>query len=240
MKKNIYLIVAIIIILNTNTLFAQVLSNGAATNGIQGENPFLDGSTNFDNSVDPSGSGKGLVFPTTDLTAFTFNTTTLFAGGFPSGLDGMIVYNATTGNTLTAVNGNNGIVTAVTPGYYYYYNPGGFDSITAGKWTPLSNGAVKNYSTTEVATSTSIDGKQVYAIKGSFDTLGTNALITIPRPSGMTGYYKMTTYLNGITFRTGISTFNMDLITNNVVTGNGLFSEVYPLGVYTYTLEYFK
>lgn len=232
----------LVLLFSNEIVNAQVNTNGTIANNITNENPFLDASSNFDNSLDPTGNGKGLLFPTTDLTTFTFNTTTLFAGGFPSGLDGMIVYNATTGNTLAAVNGNNGIVTAVTPGYYYYYNPGGFDSITAGKWTPLGSSGIKNYSTTEVATSTSIAGKQVYAIKGSFQAGGINALVTIPKPLGMTGYYKMTTYQNGRTFRSEISSFDIDplLITNNVVTGNGLFTEVYPSGDYTYTLEYFK
>ena len=60
----------------------------------------------------------------------------------------------------------------------------------------------------------------------------------------MTGYYKMTTYIGGKTFRSEISslTVNLDplVTTVEVVTGNGLFSEVYPVGTYTYTLEYFK
>jgi hypothetical protein len=52
----------------------------------------------------------------------------------------------------------------------------------------------------------------------------------------------MTTYQNGRTFRSEISSFDIDplVLTNNVVLGNGMFTEVYPLGDYTYTLEYFK
>ena len=237
--KKINIIVILLVFSMSNIVRSQVLSNQDVVNSVGNSNAFLDVST-WNNST--SNDGKGLVFPTTNLTLFTFKNNDMDGINFPSAFDGMMVYNAATGNTLVALNGDNGVVTAVVPGYYYFSNPGQTTDVTSGIWTPLSNGAVKNYSTTEVATSTSIDGAQVYAIKGSFDTLGTNALITIPRPSGMTGYYKMTTYLNGITFRTGISTFNMDpLVTNNnVVTGNGLFSEVYPLGVYTYTLEYFK
>ena len=82
----------------------------------------------------------------------------------------------------------------------------------------------------------------MYALNGIFTTLGVNALITIDKPLGMTGYYKMATYIGGKKFRSDISSFDIDplVLTNNVVTGNGLFSEVYPAGSYTYTLEYFK
>jgi hypothetical protein len=239
MKNKYYISLLLVTLISSFNLTAQVLSNNPVINGAQGENPFLDGSTNFN---DANSIGKGIVFPTTDLTTFTFKTDAFDGINFPTALNGMMVYNSATGNTLSAVNGNNGVVTAVVPGYYYFSNPGQTTDVTSGVWTPLSNSGIKNYSTTEIATSTSIDGKQVYVIKGTFHAGGINALVTIDKPLGMTGYYKMTTYQNGRTFRSEISSFDIDplVLTNNVVLGNGMFTEVYPLGDYTYTLEYFK
>jgi hypothetical protein len=247
---------------------AQVRTNQSVTPNAIDENVFLDGSSNFDISANGSPSiGKGLSFPSTNLTEFQFIISDDFSD-FPTALDGMIVYNVATGSTMETtpfggigqpLKADNGVVTSVSPGFYYFYNPIRLDefleplpadTVEFGKWLPLGTGAsgvvtvpVKSYNNlTETSTGISIDGKIVYAITGEFTTLGVNALITIAKPLGMTGYYKMTTYQNGRTFRSEISSFDIDplVLTNNVVTGSGLFSEVYPLGTYTYTLEYFK
>lgn len=259
MKKNIFTIVIIII---GNFADAQINLPSTANVSITGEHAFIDASDyglNWSNN-----EAKGLNFPQTDLTQWIFKTDFLNGLQFSTAYDGMVVYNTGTGSTLatdlfgngqTLSKANNGIVTTVAPGFYYFYNPmlpmtSSTEIVENGKWLPLGTGgssssatpSVIDYGITEVATSTSIDGAQVYAIKGSFTTLGTDALLTIDKPSGMTGYYKMTTYQSGMTFRTGISSFNIDplVTTNNVVTGSGFFNEVYPAGVYTYTLEYFK
>ena len=181
--------------------------------------------------------------------------------------DGMVVYNTGTGSTLATVafgglgqpeKADNGVQTSVTPGFYYFYNPVRLDeflnpiisdTVGFGKWLPIGTAGtgtvapVKNYnSSTETATGISIDGKALYAMTGSFTTLGINALVTVAKPLGMTGYYKMTTYKDGVTFRSDISKFDMDplVLIDNVTTGSGLFTEVYPAGTYTYSLEYFK
>lgn len=247
---------------------AQVQTTAIPSPGLEvNQNPFLDASTNYDLSIDPTSAGKGMVFPRTDLTTFTFRTELMDGINFPTALDGMIVYNVATGSTMATtpfggfgqpLKADNGVIAAVAPGFYYFSNPIRLDeflqplpadTVEFGKWLPLGTGAsgttttpVKAYSATELSTGISIDGKIVYAITGTFTTLGVNALITIAKPLGMTGYYKMTTYIDGRTFRSGISSFDVNplVLTNNVVTGSGLFSEVYPIGTYTYTLEYFK
>ena len=249
---------------------AQIRSNQAVSPNVIDENMFLDASSNFDISTNGSPSiGKGLSFPSTNLTQFQFIISDIFSD-YPTALDGMVVYNTATGSTMETtpfgglgqpLKADNGVVTSVSPGFYYFYNPIRFDTevppnalpadtVEFGKWLPLGTGGsgvvtspVKLYNDlTETSTGISIDGKIVYAITGTFTTLGVNALITIAKPLGMTGYYKMTTYIDGRTFRSGISSFDIDplVLTNNVVTGSGLFSEVYPVGTYTYTLEYFK
>lgn len=111
---------------------AQVKSNYTISNSISNQNPFLDASTNFNSSAN---LGKGLVFPRTNLTTFTFKTTSLDGITFPTAFDGMLVYNTGTGNTLPG----QGIVTAVTPGFYYFSNPNGVNSIANGKWMKIAD-----------------------------------------------------------------------------------------------------
>ncbi len=268
-KSNNRILSAILLLSIIFSSSAQVKSNQLVAPGVTDENMFLDASSSFDISANNSPSiGKGLSFPSTNLTQFQFIISDNWFS-FPTALDGMIVYNVATGSTMATtpfgglgqpLKADNGVVTSVSPGFYYFYNPVRFDTevppnalpadtVEFGKWLPLGTGAsgttttpVKAYSATELSTGISIDGKIVYAITGTFTTLGVNALITIAKPLGMTGYYKMTTYIDGRTFRSGISSFDINplVLTNNVVTGSGLFSEVYPLGTYTYTLEYFK
>ena len=234
----------------TINFFGQIQVQDAPANGnINTENPFLDASA-YDLSIDSSSAGKGLVFPRTDLTTFAFNIANLYSGSsyFQTGFDGMIVYNSVSGNTLASVGDNNGLVTTVTPGFYYFSNPYGADNrnVTSGVWTPLGSTSVKNVTSTPTATATAINGAQVWVLSGSFiiPPANTTAEVSIPKPAGITGYYKMTTYIGGKTFRSDISslTINIDPLALNVlvVTGSGLFSEVYPAGTYTYTLEYFK
>ena len=243
MKKIIYILSLVI----TTSGYSQIVSNNVIASTITNSNVLLDGSTNFSTeSGAGSNTGKGIIIPSVDLVNFQFDLSLADTFTFPTYFDGMVVYNNASNNTLT--NGNRSSTsTAVTPGFYYFSNPNGAanGNVTSGVWKPLggtSNTSVKNIDATEATTSTSIDGKQVYALTGTFTAVGIAATVKVTIPTGMTGYYKMTTFQGGRTFREGITSFNIDpLVTaDNVVTGNGMYNEVYPAGTYTYTLEYFK
>jgi hypothetical protein len=252
---------------------AQVRSNLSVTPNASDENVFLDGSSNFDISANGSPNiGKGLGFPSTNLTEFQFIISESFSD-YPTALDGMIVYNTATGSTKPTtpfggvgqpLKADNGAITTVVPGFYYFYNPIRLDefgdplpadTVEFGKWIPVSNSGsgvsttpVKNIvPITPIDTGIAIDGKTIWAVKGSFTIALLNAtavILALPKPDGLTGYTKMTTYKDGKTFRSDVSSLTIDPLpatnTITVVTGNGLFSEVYPAGDYTYTLEYFK
>ena len=97
-----------------------------------------------------------------------------------------------------------------------------------------------NLTNTEVVLPYKIDAKQLYAITGTFTASGTSATVTVTKPTDMTGYYTMVTYKDGKTFRKEIFSFDIVPSTNNVITGTGPYSEVYPQGTYSYVLEYFK
>jgi len=143
MKKKISYLLFVAILFFSQYSISQVNSNGTTTPNITAQNAFLDASTNFDSSVDPSSNGKGLIFPRTDLTTWTFNTELLDGITFPTAFDGMIVYNIGTGSTIPG----QGQTTNVSPGYYYFFNPGATTDISSGVWKVFGSsgsGAVQN------------------------------------------------------------------------------------------------
>jgi hypothetical protein len=134
MKKSIFL--SIVFVLSALALNAQVLTNGQARNEISGSNVIIDASTAYSDAAGaPNNWGKGIVIPSVDLVNFEFDLT--FANGvtFPTYFDGMIVYNRSTGTTLTTGN-RSSTATEVKPGLYYFYNPDGATNgnITGGVW----------------------------------------------------------------------------------------------------------
>ena len=216
--------------------FSQVRMTGASI-AVSTSSAFIDASSNGTNNSSTT-RGKGLVFPRVDLTTFTLTPTIVGTPtNFPSRFDGMIVYN-------TASSGTAGVGTTegtLSQGFWFYENK--TTSLTGGTWKPLGSGAagsVKDITATEVVLDKKIDGAQLYAIKGSFTADGVSAAVTITKPTGMTGYYSLTTYKDGKTFRNQIISFDTVATTGNVVTGSGFMTEVYPAGTYNYVLEYFK
>lgn len=143
MKKIFFLISTFLCVVT----YGQVYTNGNATPSQTGKTPFLDASSSFSNSVSFNNDiGKGIVFPDTDLTTFQFvNLDELDGANNPTAFDGMIVYNTGTGNTAT-----NQVTTstAVTPGFYYFYNPAGVNqggtSVSAGRWIRLGEGGASS------------------------------------------------------------------------------------------------
>ncbi len=222
---------------------AQILTSTIPAAGVPQSNAFLDASTAHSSSAgENNNKHKGLVFPDVDLTSFQFENVIADGATFPSYYNGMVVYNTATGNTLTT-GINPSVSISVTPGFYYFSNPNGAanGNVTSGVWKPLGgNLEPKNITSSEVVLDRKVNGNQLYAISGSFTASGTSAEITVTIPTGMTGYYSFVTYKDGKTFRSAIVSLNTAATTNNVITGSGLFSEIYPAGNYNYVLEYFK
>lgn len=233
--KNILKLSAFLILVSS-VANAQVATNLNTSPSMTSTNYFIDAS-GFEGFASQS-EGRGLGFPRTNLTAFTFDTSAIDNLLIVTDFDGMVVYNNATGNTAAG----QGVVTAVTPGFYYFSNPGNPGSVTGGQWKPLGGGSSSvDIKTTETVTTTKVNGAQIYGIKGSFTADGTTATVTIAVPSGMTGYYKITIFKGSTTTIIGTSVRQFGLSgTGNVITGAGLFTEVYPAGTYDYVLEYFK
>ncbi len=119
MRTRILQLLLIVSLLSSGKIYAQIrIANTVTTSAATNSSAFIDASS----SISYNGSenvGKGLLFPRTDLTIFSEMSP--ISGGmstnYPTRYDGMIVYNSASG---TAAMGG----TAVTPGFYYYSNPG--------------------------------------------------------------------------------------------------------------------
>lgn len=223
---------------------AQVLTNQPVNATITNSNVLLDGSTNFSSEVGAQPNvGKGIIIPSVDLVNFQFDLTLADGATFPTMFDGMIVYNNSTGTTLTAGN-RSSTATAVTPGYYFFYNPNGYNNQTVqpGVWKPIggSSNAKFNVTTAETATNTLVADKQIYAKKGKFVASGTSTSptsypdgpITIPS-SATAGIYRVTIFKAGTTSVLANEVYSYDIATGNLITGSPIISVVYPSGTYT-------
>ena len=94
---------------------------------------------------------------------------------------------------------------------------------------------------TEIILPTKINAKQLYSISGTLNVNSGSTSATIPQITGLSDYYSIRIFSNGKPFRNEVRSFTV--IAGSpiaVITGNGMMSEVYPSGSYTYVLEYFK
>ncbi len=118
MKKEIVLFIIILLSVWESSEAQVRIVNSTSNSTILNSSAFIDASSNVSTNF-TANEGKGLLFPRTDLTLFSEMAST--SGGmpvnYPTRYDGMIVYNSASG---TAAMGG----TAVTPGFYYYSNPG--------------------------------------------------------------------------------------------------------------------
>ncbi len=238
--KNIFLNIAggVLLFLGAN-VNAQIISNGNVTSALNNTNYFMDGS-NFEGLANQS-YGRGLGFPRTNLTTFTFDTSPMDNTVIVSDFDGMVVYNTATGNTAAG----QGVTTAVAPGFYYFSNPGNPGNITNGRWVPIGGGSSKFDVTNAAAgtpTNTLVNGAQVYAIKGTFAASGSSTAVNIPAPTGMTALYGITIYKAGTNtvYDRSLYSYTIATTAGNAITGSPSMSVVYPAGTYDYVIEYLK
>ena len=128
---------------------AQIASNNSVNATINGESVFFDVSA----SASSNSSSKGLGFPQTNLTTFTFVSVAGSFSRFRTGYDGLLIYNIATGTTPATGAGVGG--QAVTPGFYYFSNPtpSPLRSSASGEWIALNGGGgITDTPTFETAT----------------------------------------------------------------------------------------
>ncbi|GEM_PF-1226787 len=120
---------------------SQILSNSIPVPSITNSSVILDASTNYSaESGESNNKHKGIVIPSVDLVNFEFDLSLANGITFPTYFDGMIVYNRSSGITLTTGN-RSSIATTVSPGYYYFYNPKGAanGNVKEGQWRPMAS-----------------------------------------------------------------------------------------------------
>ena len=135
MKKIVILTAAFIAI----AAKSQILTNSIPVPSITNSSVILDASTNYSAEAGESNNKhKGIVVPSVDLINFEFDLSQANGVTFRTYFDGMIVYNRSTGTTLTTGN-RSSTATAVSPGYYYFYNPNGAvnGNVKGGEWRPM-------------------------------------------------------------------------------------------------------
>uniref|UniRef100_A0AAU6WMS2 Tail fiber domain-containing protein n=1 Tax=Chryseobacterium endophyticum TaxID=1854762 RepID=A0AAU6WMS2_9FLAO len=171
---------------------AQIQTNNGVTNGITNSNVLLDGSSGFSTEAGAGPYvGKGVVIPSVDLVNFQFDLSQADGFTFPTYFDGMIVYNNATGNTLTTGNRPSTSL-AVTPGFYYFYNPNGASNgnIIGGQWKALGGTATGDNLGNHSATQTLVMNDNQLRLRAANDGnhgLIYNGTIGGPRLWGDTG-----------------------------------------------------
>jgi hypothetical protein len=240
MKKLIY----ISSIFLTFASFAQVANNGSTQNTASATSAFINASVSTFQSLngfsqDGTGNnGKSLVFPRTDLTQFTFAT--FSPGDFPSNFDAAIVYNSGTGTTPASGSGVGN--QPVTPGFYYFSNPGSSFNTNSGQWLPFDNGSTRTdvVNNTVNNTNTIINGVPENVVRLDGTTGGTRTEITLD-PAVISAGTVAELREARIYDQTGkllmIASSDYDATTNIMTTGDGMVNKLLPAG--TYTVELF-
>tara|TARA_B110000908_G_scaffold141664_1_gene169434 strand:- start:489 stop:1262 length:774 start_codon:yes stop_codon:yes gene_type:complete len=233
-------ILAVLFTLFSISLDAQILSNGVTQSGYNNNNLFFDASTNYDPKITlDNNNGKGLLFPRTDLTNWTWLLDDMNNGGgatLPTAYDGMIVYNTGTGNTPSG-GSNPTTSTAVTPGFYYFSNPNVnpdlFNpTITQGQWTPLGSGRTSvveisegSSAETNIVTANSTIEK-VISLTGAADGTSTHIDLTETTdfPANTVVNFRKAIICDNSGNLLLVATGDYNTSTNTFVTGNGMMN----------------
>ena len=241
-KQQTILIIFLLSLTTNNLLFSQVrVVNSITNSSIASSSTFMDASSN--GTINGSTNiGKGLLFPSTDLTTFaTFNVSGPLGidANYPTFFDGMVVYNTATGTSAIGA-------VAVTPGYYYYSNPGQTfptGSATAGTWTPMGGGAAGGTNVSDTpTTSATINGEEelVVRVEGVADGNTTHLDLSAALTTGTVGTFRLAKIFNATTGAAIMeATGAYDSVNNTVVTGNGMMNFLLDSGIYTVELYYF-
>jgi hypothetical protein len=205
-------------------MFSQVrIVNSTANSSVSNSSTFIDVSSNPTINAGTN-VGKGLLFPATDLTTFASFSANGPAGpptNFPTYFDGFIVYNTATGTSSIGS-------VAVTPGYYYYSNPGQtFPSgtTTSGVWTAMG-GATSSLKLTTV-TGVTADGINATLDLGTA-TIAANEVVRFRSA-------KVYDASNNLVIE---ASSDYDKATNIFTTGNGLLNSLLPAGTYSVVVEF--
>lgn len=238
MMKNIKLILKTVLFVLGLSVNAQIASNNSINATINSESAFLDVSS----SASTTNFAKGLGFPQTNLTTFSFVSVAGSFIKFKTGYDGLLVYNIATGTTPATGAGVGG--QAVTPGFYYFSNPTPtpLRSSASGEWIALSGAAGGANVSDTPTTSATINGEEelVVRVEGVADGNTTHLDLSAALTTGTVGTFRLAKIFNATTGAAIMeATGAYDSVNNTVVTGNGMMNFLLDSGTYTVELYYF-
>ena len=236
--KNIKLILKTVLFVLGLSVNAQIASNNSINATINSESAFLDVSS----SASTTNFAKGLGFPQTNLTTFSFVSVAGSFIKFKTGYDGLLVYNIATGTTPATGAGVGG--QAVTPGFYYFSNPTPtpLRSSASGEWIALSGAAGGTNVSDTPTTSATINGEEelVVRVEGVADGNTTHLDLSAALTTGTVGTFRLAKIFNATTGAAIMeATGAYDSVNNTVVTGNGMMNFLLDSGIYTVELYYF-
>ena len=233
----------------TATLFslnAQVIQSEASNTAGGNSMAFIDGSSSTGYNLF-KGAGKGILFPSTDLTNINggdvYDSTTVGAAGYNPGFyDGLVVYNTGNGAVIGAMGAGS---PDVTRGFYYYANPARA-AWDGGTWTPLGGGGAA--APLAIPDNTPMDSdlvigttpERIVRLTGTADGVSTH----IDLGTAVIGANTVTTFRKAIVYHgtTGNilleASGGYDSSTNIFVTGNGMMNVLLAAGTYTVELYY--
>ena len=206
--------------------FSQIRTYNEPAGTIAGESTFLDASANAFTGT--TNKAKGLAFPRTDLTTFTFiNEGNFF--NFPTGYDGMVIYN--TGTGISSVGGG----VSVTPGFYYFSNTSSSGSTSTGTWKPLGSSEspkihiIENTATETNLVTANTATEKVISITGTADGITTHMdLGTSVLSEDTVVNFRKAIICDSNGTQVLVAKGSYDSATNKFVTGNGMMNICLP------------
>lgn len=245
MKK---LFISFIVIASSATMNMNaqtLLRDGLNPNTVPNSLAFLDGSSNPGyNSAGANYAGKGIIFPSTDLTmalnGAPFDQTAVGGASYnPNFYDGLVVYNTGIGAVTMGASAED-----VAPGFYYYDNSARV-AWDGGTWTPMGGGgggalAVPDDTPMDSDLITGTTPERIVRLSGTADGVSTHIDLgtTILAANTVATFRKSIVY-DGTTGHVILeASGSYDSATNIFVTGNSMMNVLLPAGTYTVEVYY--
>ena len=245
MKNHTFKLLVLFLLLFSMTSYSQIIGRESLSATGGNSLAFIDGSSNPGyNSAAANYAGKGILFPSMDLTVALggapFDNTSVGETNYnPNFYDGLVVYNTGTGAVTMGTSAAD-----VAPGFYYYSNPGA-TTWTSGTWTPMGgggSGGAAIATDTPVETGVTINGspEKVVRLSGMADGMSTHIDLGtgVLAANAVSVFRKAIVYDSSTGNVVSVSTGDYNTTTNTFVTSAGLMNYLLPSGTYNVELYY--
>lgn len=239
-----YVIIFTSSIISAQTLLRDNIAPSTVANSIA----FLDGSSSPGyNSVGANYAGKGIIFPSMDLTlalnGAPFDQGLVGGAGYnPNFYDGLVIYNTGIGAVAMGTSAED-----VAPGFYYYDNSARV-AWDGGTWTPMGGGGGAAAAPLAIPDDTPMDSdlvigttpERIVRLSGTADGVSTHIdLGTTVLGANTVSTFRKAIIYDGTTGHVILeASGSYDSTTNVFVTGNSMMNVLLPAGTYTVEVYY--